>query len=117
MGKFSESKNSAMVILKIKASTLAETLWALLLVVVIFSTSSVLLERYYRIGITTDELRMRNLATSEWYFLSHGSSHRITSQDTINRYLIQASMGLKNTQIELFDTKRNQTHTYEFPNE
>lgn len=106
-----------MVVLKAKGSTLAETLWALLLIVVIFSTSSVLLERYYRIGITMDELRVRNLATSEWYFLSHGSSYSISLQDTINNYIIQSSVGIKNTQIELFDSKKNQTHTYVFPNE
>lgn len=105
-----------MVVLKITGSTLAETLWALLLIVVIFSTSSILLERYYRIGITVDELRIRNLAISEWYFQTHQQRNQMTATDTLNQYIIKHTRGSQKILIEILDNRKNQTYTYEFPN-
>lgn len=57
-----------MALLKCKASTLLETLMALILLLLIFFSVTSLLHRYYFIGISIEKEQLRNLKQAELYF-------------------------------------------------
>lgn len=104
-----------MAVLKIKATTLVESLWALLLVVLLFSTASVLLERYYRIGITMEEVHRRNLAKAEWYFRYHQEENITLTEETNQRYNVRSKVEESQIKIDVLDQRKNQNHSYVFP--
>ena len=57
-----------MALLKIKASTLLESLMALVLLLLVFFSAIYLLQRYYFIGTSIEKVQLRNQKQAEDYF-------------------------------------------------